>query len=319
VAQTTRGPETDDAPAASPDPRARRRTLILLAIGAAAGLSAAAATVVAPTAPNAASLPADAIASVNGVVIRQDDYLRLLAGLEADTRGPVDAAARRHVLDRMIDEELLVQRALDLGLAQVDRRVRADLTSALIASIVTTADEREPEPGELADFYERERAFFTRPGRLHVRQVFFRVPTGVDEAAALARADEARTALLAGTPLDTVRAELGDPVISPIPDTLLPAVKLREYIGPTALRAAEALEPGEVSPPVRSGIGVHVLVMVDRTASVAPPLAEIEEQVRNEWRRRAGDRALRAYLDQLRDEGDVEVWVDPGEAIPDAG
>ena len=39
----------------------------------------------------------------------------------------------QRVLDRMIDEELLGQRGLDLGLVRADRRVRADLVSAVIA------------------------------------------------------------------------------------------------------------------------------------------------------------------------------------------
>lgn len=303
---------TPDRPTADAPKRAgaERRTLVLLALGAAAGLLAAAGAIVAPSSTMAPGLPDDAVAIVNGVVIREDDYARLLAGFESDTRGALDAEDRRHVLDRMIDEELLVQRALALGLAQVDRRIRADLTSALIASIVSTVEDRAPEPEELAAFYEEASEFFTRPGRLHVRQVFFRVPTGTDEAEVIARAEEARAALLAGRSLDDVRAELGDQPISPIPDTLLPALKLREYVGPTALRAALELETGEVSEPVRSGIGVHLLVVVARMAAVTPPLEEIEDQVRSEWRRRAGDRALRAYLDQLRDEGEVEVLVE---------
>lgn len=297
--------------------RSERRAVLLLAIGAAAGLLAAAGAIVAPT-PAGNAVPEDAVALVNGVAIRRDDYLRLLAGFQSDTRAPVDAETRQHILDRMIDEELLVQRGLALGLARVDRRVRADLTSSLIGSIVGTAEDRAPDPDELAQFYDENARFFTRPGRLHVRQVFLRIPAEGDEAAVLARANDARQALIAGRPLAEVRAEFGDEEISPIPDTLLPALKLREYIGPTALRAAEQLEPGEVGEPVRSGIGLHVLAMADRRPSVTPPLEEIGDQVESEWRRRAGDRALRAYLDQLRDEGEVDVLVDLGDASIDA-
>jgi hypothetical protein len=36
---------------------------------------------------------------------------------------------------------------------------------------------------------------------------------------------------------------LGDPEISPLPDALLPAEKLIDYIGPTALKAALAINP----------------------------------------------------------------------------
>jgi len=307
---------SDEAPERRPEggirrTSAERRTLILLGIGAAVGLIAAASAIVAP-ASYPGAVPDDAIALVNGVVIRRDDYLRLLAGFESDSKSAIDETARRHILDRMIDEELLVQRALDLGLARVDRRVRADLTSALITSIVGISDDRDPTPDELESFYAEESGFFARPGRLHVRQVFFRVPAGADEAAIFARAQLAREALLAGRSLDAVRAEFGDEEISPLPDTLLPAIKLREYIGPTAVRAALELETGEIGPPVRSGIGIHLLVMAERTPTETPPLAEIEPQVKSEWRRRLGDRSLRAYLDQLRDDGDVEVLVEFG-------
>ena len=55
-----------------------RRARALLALGATAGLAAAVATLVGgPALP----VSADAVAVVNGVPIRRDDYLRALAGV----------------------------------------------------------------------------------------------------------------------------------------------------------------------------------------------------------------------------------------------
>ena len=119
---------------------AQRRSLRLLGLGAAAGLLCAAVGLLRPAAPPVEMVAADAVARVNGTAIRRADYERLLAGLQRDTRTPIDDKSRARILDRMIEEELLVQRALELGLATVDRRVRANLTSSLIASIVTEAD-----------------------------------------------------------------------------------------------------------------------------------------------------------------------------------
>ena len=106
-----------------------------------------------------------------------------------------------------------------------------------------------------------------------------------------------------------MRDALGDPEISPVPDALLPVEKLIDYIGPTALAAAVELAPDAVSEPVRSGTGYHVLQLVERQPDVVPSLAEIQPQVVAEFRRRAGDRALRAYLDDLR--ARAHVAVDP--------
>jgi len=250
-------------------------------------------------------VPPDAVAVVNGEILRRDRYERLLAGFESDSRNPIDDEVRRHILDRMIEEELLVQRALDLGLAEVDRRGRADLTSSLIESIVSGAEEREPDRDELRAFYAEESAFFTQPGRYRVDQILFRIPYEGDGTDALTRAQAARAELEGGADFQGVAGRLGDEEISPLPNALLPAMKLREYIGPTALAAVMELKPGETSLPVRSGIGIHLLRLVESVSSTSPLFEDVEEQVRREYIRRTGDRALRTYLDQLRAESDV--------------
>jgi len=214
----------------------------------------------------------------------------------------------------MIEEELLVQRGLELGLARYDRRVRSDLVSAVIAAVASDAEVQEPSEAELKEFYAEQSDFFTQPGRLRVRQIFFKAPArdrGTDrETAAAERAAEARERLERGEDLESVRRSLGDREILEVPDALLPAAKLREYLGPTAVRRALDLEVGAVSEPVRSGTGLHVLQLVAREPDRTPPYAELAPQVRAEWRRRAGDRALRSYLDEMRRRADVEVAAD---------
>ena len=286
---------------------AERRALWLLGLGAAVGLLMATYGIIGPDRGPDPAMPPDAVATVNGEVLRRDAYERLLAGFASDSRNPIDDDIRRHVLDRMIEEELLVQRALGLGLAEVDRRVRANLTSSLIDSVVSGAEEREPSAEELRKFYREEAAFFVQPGRYHVDQILFRIPYGDEGTAALRRAETAAAALKAGEPFAQVAERLGDDPISPLPSTLLPAMKLREYLGPTALEAVLKLESGEVSPPVRSGVGVHLLRLLDLQEPLSPPFEAIENQIRSEYIRRSGDRALRDYLDQLREESDVVI------------
>jgi len=307
------------------DPSAReRRARRLLAAGAAGGLLLAALGLLSKGGGNATgALPADAVAALDGALIRRADYERVLAGLVSDSRNPVDEATRRRVLDRMIDEELLVQRALDLGLAQADRRGRADLTSSLIASVVADAEDEEPSDADLQQLYERDRDFFTRPARLHVRRIFFRLRA--DEEAGVKggangsgpaepeRVRKALARLRAGADFEAVRKQLGDEEISAVPDALLPPLKLREYIGPSALRAALALEAGGITRPLYSSGHFSLLKLVEREDSETPPLPEIEDLVRREWLRRSGDRALRRYLDALRKKADVVTRLEAAE------
>ncbi|MHA7837721.1 MAG: peptidylprolyl isomerase [bacterium] len=307
-------PPTPDsrAPSPSPSPSSSRPVWLLL-IGAALGLGLAAFGLL-EGAGSAGSLPPEAAARVGDRLIRRVDYERVLVGVESDLRSPVDAAMRRRVLERMIDEELLVQRAIDLGLATIDRRIRGELTSALIDSIVADAEAEAPDEREVAAHFEQNADFFSRPGRLRARTLFFSArsdrstPARIDpRAPAAERARIAAEQLVRGRAVEQVRAELADPQVSPLPDVLLPPSKIRDYVGPSVLQAIESLEAGEWSEPIESPAGFHLAQLIDSEAPVTPRLEEIEALVRQDLERRRGDDALRRYLDELRAEIPVSV------------
>jgi parvulin-like peptidyl-prolyl isomerase len=293
-------------PSGAPEPASQRRALWLLAVGAGVGLAAAAIGLMRGP-EGAGGLPSHAVASVNGEILRVEEYERAVAALASDRREPIGAEEKRHVLDRLLDEELLVQRGLELGLARHDRRVRGDIVSAVIQAVLQQAEETGASDADVREFYEENRDYFTRGGRVFVQQILVRGPPQRDGKESLRRAEEAAARLRAGEPIDSVQERLGDPQVAPLPADYLPAAKLREYLGPTATREALRLAPGQVSDPVRSASGHHVLQLVDREEARVPPLAEIESEVRAELRRRAGDLALRDYLDELRDRADVRV------------
>jgi hypothetical protein len=279
----------------------------LLGLGAAAGLALAASSLLSAPGEDGSTLPEGAVAGVNGTLIRSEEFQRLVAALAVDRRTPLSEADRRRVLDRLIEEELLVQHAVALGLVRSDRRVRADLVSAVLSSLNASVDDFDPSPPEVAAFYEENRNYFARPARLRVRQVFVAAPRDASDAEAQARARQAAERLRGGEAIQAVREALGNEAFAPLPDAPLPPAKLQEYLGPSALRAALSLEPGGVSEPVATPQGYHVLQLVARTESEAQPLPAVETQVRAEMKRRAGDRALRARLDELRAQADVRV------------
>ncbi len=282
------------------------RAVVWLALGAAAGVVCAAIGLL-RSGESAGGLPANAAASVNGTVIRLEAYDRAARALAADRRDPIGPEERRHVLDRLLDEELLVQRGLELGLARHDRRVRGDIVSAVIELVVSQADDEEPTDAEVRAFYEENRDYFAHTERLQVAQVLVRGAPLRSEDEAKSRADEVARRLRTGEAFERVDEALGDLQVAPVPRDLLPIAKLREYLGPTAARAAQDLDVGAASDAQRSATGYHVLQLQDRAPGFAPALAEVEEEVRAELRRRASERALRGYLDDLRQRADVRV------------
>jgi parvulin-like peptidyl-prolyl isomerase len=282
----------------------------LLAAGAAAGLGLASAGILEPGLSRR-DLPADAAAEVNGVVVRRARYERALSALARDRRQPLREQDRHFVLDRLIEEELLVQRAVDLGLDKSDPLVRNTLVSAMIETIVSGIGQHEPDTREVEAFYQENRDYFARVDRFWVRQLRFPIGSGAgafaSEQEALETAAEATHRLRGGERFAELAHELGSLSAVPLPDGLLPAAKLREYLGPSlALRATE-LPTGEISDPIRGDSAYYVLQMRERISSPPLALADVESQVRAEMRRRAGDESLRSYLERLREDASIRL------------
>lgn len=270
-------------------------------IGAATGLGFAVFGLL-ESPPGPRLLPPQTAAQVGERAIRRVDYERVLAAVERDLRNPVDESFRRRVLDRMVDEELLVQHALQLGLASIDRRVRGELTAGLMDSIVGEADANEASASEVARHFEENLDFFTRPGRVHARTIFFSARSqrrNAEDSPAL-RAEQAAERLLRGEDPDEVEDRLADPQVSPIPPGMLPLHKIRDYVGPTVMQSLEKLSVGQWSEPIETGGGAYLALVVARELPIVPDFEEVEPVVRQDLKRRRGEEALRAYLDDLR-------------------
>ncbi len=280
----------------------------LLFLGAAIGLALATFGLLENRA-DPRKLSVDTAALVGDRMLRRVDYERVLAGVEGDLRGPIDDSVRRRVLDRMIDEELLVQRALELGLAVIDRRVRGELTSALMDSIVGEADGDQANDLEVAKHFEENVDFFSRPGRLYGRTLFFssRLDDTRQDGSAAERADRAIEALRAGESPNEIERRLGDPQVSPLPNGMLPPSKVRDYVGPMILQTLEGLDVGAWSDPIESGSGFYLVGLVDSEPRIVPRFEDVAELVRQDLKRRRGDQALRRYLDDLRTQTPVTI------------
>jgi peptidyl-prolyl cis-trans isomerase C len=66
--------------------------------------------------------------------------------------------------------------------------------------------------------------------------------------------------------------------------------------------AVMELEPGEVSPPIETQFGWHIVRLIDRRDAQVPPLAEIREDLSGQIQREAA----RAFVEELRAAAEVE-------------
>jgi len=105
---------------------------------------------------------------------------------------------------------------------------------------------------------------------------------------------------------DIIKARsLAENEVISLPNTLLPAMKIREYIGPFLTQAALGLEEGEVSELIELDKQFHILISIRKMISSAPPLSEVSGEVESEYVRFKGEEMLDEYLEDLRNWYDV--------------
>ena len=112
-----------------------RSALKLLLAGAGVGILLGALSAMSDQ-RNEPYLKATAVASVNDQYIRLAEYQRAMGLFASDKREPLTEADRSLVLQRLIDEELLIQQGISSGLIRSDLAVRAVVLESVLAGIM---------------------------------------------------------------------------------------------------------------------------------------------------------------------------------------
>ena len=274
-----------------------RRGLLLL--GAVIGLSVAALEAVTlRRAPDGG----DAAAIVNDVVISQSDYRKALGILSTARRGAMTEADRDHVLGRLVEEELLFQRAEEIGLLRSHGNLRAGIVRAMVQFILDDVALETPSDDALRAFYKDNKSWFARNERARVARIYLR--TGADAAK---RAQEITEALRQGKDFDEL-AQKGDVTAIEVPDVLLPREKLIEYLGAGLVEQLDQMKPGDISGAIRTPSGVHFLLLRAHEKVKLPRFEDIKPQVARYYMRRRDDEKLKNYIARLRDESEIKLF-----------
>ena len=241
-------------------------------------------------------------AKIEDQLIPYERYQMQLEGLAKDKRSPLTNRDKEYVLERMIEEELLIKRAIDLGMLENNPMARGTIVQQMIKNIVTEGSRTEPQENELIEFFQENIGFFTKANRLRVRQIYFSKDDFGDEV--VEKAKDAFIRLNKGENFEEV-ALSGSKSALKIPDTLMNLSKVREYIGPSLMREAQLLKPGYSSAPKKVSGGYKIIYLVDREDAAQPEYSNIRSTVLSEFLKRRDDQSLRKYLDNLKNWYDV--------------
>jgi hypothetical protein len=244
-------------------------------------------------------------ARVNGREIDSSSIARSVAGSDAALRA-MGAAAGNRVLARMIDEELLLQQALDSGAAQTDPEVRAALVRAAINRVNAETAALPVTRGDVERYFAAHRAAYATATRYEVTPLYFEAAQFPDLRTALQRAEAAREGLRAGRRVELLARAADTPPFVP-PGDLATAGTLVNYFGSTVVNSIDGVRVGESTPPIDFGRGVLIVYVSRRIDGEIPAFDSIESLVEADFLREQQETALARLLDSLHKAAHIDV------------
>ena len=290
-----------------------RRSLVLLAIGAITGIAIAGYGLFTARGTRVHGVPPEAIALVNQRPILRSDFLTQVQTQYSVRFAETTLAERRKVLDDMIDEEMMVQRGLEVDLPSFDPDVRSTLVAGVELQLFADVLAQKPTDAQLQVYYAAHKASYVRDGVMQLRDLVAAVTPTRPAAQAQADAAQAAAALRQGTALEQVltRFNLADS------RRLLDSGHIdtgdvfdfaaRARLDPAVFAAARGMATGQVSEPVSAADGIHIVVMVKRVAPEQRGFAEVSNEVWRDVSEEAKRKVRLNNLQYLRSKADVQV------------
>ena len=179
-----------------------------------------------------------------------------------------------------VREEIFYREALALGLDRDDGIIRRRLKQKLefmsddLAAVATPSDE------QLRTFLETHPERFRLEPQVAFRHIFFNIDQrgniALDEAGRL-RAE------LSDSGNTTDPDTSGDSLMLPKSFDLSPASEIARLFGESFSIEIMKIEPGQWAGPIRSGYGLHLVLVSEKIDGKLPELDEVREVVEQEW------------------------------------
>lgn len=291
-----------------------RRPVALGLAAAVAGLVVAGFGVFHPAPRDLTAAPPGDVALVNQQPILMSDFIDETQNAIGGQFSDATPAQKAKVLQGMIDQELLVQRALALNLPEEDTNVRESLADGVNNQIVASVLANPPNEDALRAYFAAHRADYASKGLMNLTDLVLHVGgyENVDQSVEQAMADAAQAVyeLRSGSTLDYVQQHFSMMDSGKVSgDTLDFAAQI--HLGPKLFAAAQGLSDGQVSEPIADRDGVHVLVMHHRVAPIPADFDSVRNNVYNDYLKAEEAQQQQANLKFLR--STAQVIIAPGQ------
>ena len=242
--------------------------------------------------------PPDTLVTVNGYPITQSALRNAEKRIQPNSSDPMNPDDREVLLQRLIDDELMLQHAEDLGIFTTDPGIRKLLVRSSVNSIIEDSRSEPISDEQLRTFYEDHKSVFQRPSRIGLKVASFLNPE---------MAKDTREIIKKEVPFEVAIAETKTGELINIPSSLIPEHVLRRYLGSKLTAVALSLSENQISSPITIDEFTYLIYVLAKEPEQQLSFDDSRLQVKSEYRSRHRQNALTNALTRLRKHADIRV------------
>ena len=247
------------------------------------------------------------------IVVTAGQQRHLVTAFSRTWQRPPTSEELDHLVDDWIREEIAYREGLRMGLDTDDTIIRRRLRQKLELLAEDIVSLAQPTDADLQAFLEANQAEYQLEPTFTLQHIYF----STDRRGEAARQDaEQALALLAAGDARVDPAQLGDTL--PMPRRFVEERRsvLAAQLGSVFAEDLQAVDFGRWDGPIRSGFGLHLVLVEAYTPGRALSLEEAREAVRRDWANRQRIDTIDQLYERLREQ--YAIRVEPLEAAAGA-
>ena len=239
-----------------------------------------------------------AIARIGEKEISRQKFEEIIKVLDDQSKSELTLEKKNLIRERLIDEELLIQRAIELDLVRNDSLVKGNVIQTMFQYIINSNELAEPSEAELREYFSKEKNYFSSGKRFKLKNYTFRN---------LRDAETARNSLNQGNLESFLKLVEADNSVD-LPNVFLTPQKIRDYLGPKVLEELPSLEKGGFSNIFEINQVPSIVICIDVLLDNNPKFEEIIDQIKNKFIRDREESLVKEYIENLRNFYEIEKY-----------
>jgi hypothetical protein len=240
----------------------------------------------------------------NEIVVTRGAIESLALSWEKTRQRPPTAEEREGLIESYIRQEVLYREAMAMGLDREDTIIKRRLGQKMTFLFQDVTDLAEISEEQLRQYLEENPERY----RVDPEYTFSHVYLNADRRGE-AVVEDARRILseLRKSPSEEEAVAFGDPFLLSHRYEFLPAWEVAKMFGDEFAENLAAVAPGRWAGPLRSGYGLHLVLVRERSEGRLPELAEVRDAVSRDLTARLREENSRKFYERLRERYTITV------------